>query len=135
MSYRTIPAIPTAYNGTTYASRLEFRVARLLTERKIAFEYDKRFHTNSNTAGYRSVDFWLPEPILICWSDFYVSGLEAKGVLDVRSYLQRQALREVGVQTFIITDAVCTFYERYAFLKSEFRSKYGRSLVIPRDLA
>ena len=117
---RKYKAKPTEYDGMIYASILEARMAKLLKERNIGFEYSKRFLV-ADGERYREVDFALTEYIEICWCDYPVKALEVKGRLDVRSYLQKRDLRGIEVNTFIASPDLIEFWEKFAFLKSEFR--------------
>lgn len=94
-------------------------MAKLLKERaQVGFEYSKRFIVNDH---YREVDFFLNEYIEVTWCDFPINALEAKGRLDMRSYLQKRELRGVDVNTFIAIPKVVEFWESIAFTKGEFR--------------
>ena len=115
-------------NGIKYCNELELRVAKLLTDHGILFEYSKKFYTADefgNTVDehgnkkYREVDFWLPVPIEIFWCDEPVQAIEVKGgKLDDRCWFQKKELRGVGVKTWIATPRYVTFWEYHGFLRS-----------------
>ncbi len=103
-----------------YCNYTEYRLARLLTNHNIPFEYSMEFDTINELGrpNHREVDFWLAEPIRIFWCEDPVQAIEVKGGrLDQRCWNQKKELRDVGINTFIATPAYITFWERHGFLR------------------
>lgn len=66
-----IKAIPTAYNGIQFRSRLEARTARLLDQLKVKWVYEAEGYDLNGT--WYLPDFWLPE---------HRAFVEVKGIVD-----------------------------------------------------
>lgn len=89
-----IEAIPTAYGGTTFRSRLEADWARTLDSQRICWEYEPEEITLPSGVRYLP-DFWLPE--IGTW-------LEVKGPATPR----REKAMELGVARACHCSGSCT---------------------------
>ena len=102
---------------TLFKSRLESRMASILTVNGVPYEYGVWFDMKGG--GRREVDFMLTRPQRVYWFDGYIQAIEVKGVLDWRSYEQQRELREVGIITIIVTEPIIRFWEKEKFLKTK----------------
>ncbi len=113
-----------------YCTYLEYRMAKLLRDHGIAFEYSKRVETvdTHGRPNYREVDFWLKKPAKLFWCG-EVQAIEVKGgMLDERCWQQRRELRDAGVRTFIALREYIEFWETRGFLRENGLYKRKRRL-------
>lgn len=113
------PASRTMYNGIEYASYMESRFAKLLTTNGIEFIYSVWVEVEMDGAKvFREIDFLLPKrPIKPYWCSNFTSAFETKGVLQPSDYKRMRALRDQGVETFIVTEPILKYWEEYEFLQ------------------
>jgi hypothetical protein len=115
----TKPPTRTTYNGINYASYMESRFAKLLTVNNIEFMYSLWMEVEMDGAKvFREIDFLLiKRPIKPYWCSNFTSAFECKGVLQPSDYKRMRALRDQGIETFIITEPILKYWEEYGFLQ------------------
>lgn len=115
-----------------YENELEVRMAKLLHERGIKFEYSKPFPTKKRgRPNIREVDFWLPDgPIeikLLKVTPKSPEGTIKTQAIEVktsyrknpRNERQQAELRRAGIITFIAARLQIEYWEKHGLLKDE----------------
>ena len=103
------------YNGIKYFNMLEKRVAILLAENEVPFEFSKRFETQTKKGrpNFREVDFWLDAPRVLRGCPSSVQALEVKSRIRAgRSRCQRLELLTAGIETFTVLPHTVDLWER-----------------------
>lgn len=114
----TIPSVKTEYNGTIYASKMEARFAKLLVLNNIDFIYSVWVEVDEEDGKhFREIDFFCNRGLKPYWVSNFTNCWECKGVLQPSDYTRMKALRDQGIETFIVTEPVLKYWEEYGFLQ------------------
>lgn len=114
------------YKGEIYDSYLEVRMAKVLHKNDVPYQLHKMFEVDGN-GREREVDFYLETNIKPYWSTHWINAIEVKGWLEPRDRIRRKELQEIGVPTFIATEPVIRYWEKYGFLEFPPSYKNGKS--------
>jgi hypothetical protein len=117
-----VPAI--AENGRPYASPLEERMARVFQKEGIRYHYGVFFKVKGGSKE-REVDFVLVTPIKPKLGNRAVRYVEIKKIVNSSALKQQEELKEVGIETFIVTEKMIEFYEDNGFVDDQERSFAG----------
>ena len=112
-----IQAKRTVFNGIEYASQMEARMAKVLTDNLVDFLYSVWVQVQMDgEQRFKEIDFFFQRPIKPIWCPQFINCLETKGVLQPSDYERMKALESEGLKTFIVTPSILDYWEQYKFL-------------------
>ena len=107
--------------GINYETDIHKKMAQILYENKIEFEYGKKLLITDKRGQQTEIfiDFWLLKPVKIYWASRPTQIIDVEDILTPETWRKRKRLKQASYYSFIATKYILSFWNRCAFLRDD----------------